>query len=554
MNKTQLGAVTLALPLTIIGCAANPFVTLPDDYGHRVESSRVREVHRLDLTQDQEAMDDDTDTLANETLARTSVLLENDGYSLSIEQARALALENNLDLRVALINPTIAQTSVSEEEAAFEAVLSADLRQTETDQPTSVSTVGSQIENTRFTSGVTIPTRTGGSVNVNFLSARTETNNPFSTLNPAADADVGVSITQPLLRNAGRRSTTHALRVASLNSEIEQTRTKLEVIRQLSSVDRAYWLLYAAQQELDVRQQQYELAMSQLERAQRRVDAGADSEIEVIRAEEGVAQRLEAIINAQENVLTQQRELKRIVNTPDMPMESRTAIRPASDPDPVVYQLEEDTLIAAALANRMELLELELQLAIDTSSIDFQRNQSLMKLDLTGQYNRNGLSDVVGDSISNIHDDNFEDWSLALDAELPIGNQAAESRLDRAVISRLQRIATRASRHQTITQEVLDAIVSLEAGWRRVMAAQQSAILAARTLDAEQRQYDVGRRTSTDVLDAATRLADAQSSEIRAIANYQIAQVDLAVATGTLLGATKVRWDPIDPTSTSDAQ
>ena len=151
-----------------------------------------------------------------------------------------------------------------------------------------------------------------------------------------------------------------------------------------------------------------------------------------------------------------------------------------------------------------------------------------------------------------LHDDNFEDWSLALDAEIPLGNLAANSRLDRAVITRLQRIATRSSRQQTITQEVLDAVVSIEAGWRRVLAARQSAILAARTLSAEQRQYDVGRRTSTDVLDAATRLADAQSSEIRAVTNYQLAQVELAVATGTLLGADKVQWETIDPTANGE--
>ena len=29
--------------------------------------------------------------------------------------------------------------------------------------------------------------------------------------------------------------------------------------------------------------------------------------------------------------------------------------------------------------------------------------------------------------------------------------------------------------------------------------------------------------------------------------DYQIAQVDLAVATGTLLGASKIEWAPIDP-------
>ncbi|HMO26535.1 MAG TPA: TolC family protein, partial [Tepidisphaeraceae bacterium] len=53
-----------------------------------------------------------------------------------------------------------------------------------------------------------------------------------------------------------------------------------------------------------------------------------------------------------------------------------------------------------------------------------------------------------------------------------------------------------------------------------------------------------GLRTSTDVLDAQTRLADARSSEIGALADYQIAQVDLAYATGTLLGAAAIEWSP----------
>ena len=61
------------------------------------------------------------------------------------------------------------------------------------------------------------------------------------------------------------------------------------------------------------------------------------------------------------------------------------------------------------------------------------------------------------------------------------------------------------------------------------------------------RQFDVGKSTSTDVLDASTRLALQQLEEISAIADYQIAQIDLAAATGTLLGATRIRWEPSQP-------
>ncbi|MBT8486322.1 MAG: TolC family protein, partial [Phycisphaerae bacterium] len=120
------------------------------------------------------------------------------------------------------------------------------------------------------------------------------------------------------------------------------------------------------------------------------------------------------------------------------------------------------------------------------------------------------------------------------------------ARVHRAILQRLQRLATRDLREQAIRQEVFDAVDELSQNWQRIIAARQEAILAGRTYEAEQRQFDVGARTSTDVLDAASRLAEAQTREIVALTDYQITQVDIAFATGTLLGYGRVQWDPID--------
>ena len=68
------------------------------------------------------------------------------------------------------------------------------------------------------------------------------------------------------------------------------------------------------------------------------------------------------------------------------------------------------------------------------------------------------------------------------------------------------------------------------------MNARLETMLAARTLQGEERQFDVGLRTSTDVLDAQSRLADAQSREVQALSAYQIALIDIAFATRTLPG------------------
>jgi hypothetical protein len=121
--------------------------------------------------------------------------------------------------------------------------------------------------------------------------------------------------------------------------------------------------------------------------------------------------------------------------------------------------------------------------------------------------------------------------------------------LNQAFYQRIQRLGSSLSRRALIELEVLNAIDQLEANWQRILASRQRAILDGRLFEAEQRQFGLGLRTSTDVLEAQTNFADAQSAEILALTEYQIALVDLAYATGTLLGAAKIDLQPIVPGS-----
>jgi len=548
MNERRVG---IAAALTLLVCAGckNPLMSHPDDFGPRVPIERTRRVEPLRIERFVADPIGDLTEAAQEAAGKEPPdrFAEAQRVAITLEEARAYTLGNNLDLQTALVDPVIASTVVTEEEAAFEAIFTASFRETQTDQPTATTLVGSQIDSRNFGAGIEAPLRTGGTVNVDFNTNRTLTNNQFTFLNPSYESDLAFSISQPLLRGAGRYANTHRIRIASLNRGIDLARTNLEVIRQIAAVDRAYWRAYAAQQALAVRRQQYELAFDQLERARRRVAAGQDPEVEIIRAEEGVAERVEGIIIAENEVRLQQRELKRIMNAPGLDVRSRDIIEPLTPPDPEDYAFDANRLLDEALANRMELLELELQFLIDESTIAFERNQALPLFTVDYTYRLNGLGGGPNEAIGQVREGDFADWSLGLNAEIPIGNDAAQSRVARAILQRLQRLSTRASREQAIVQETLNAIDDIESGWRRVLAARQSTILAGRTFQAEQRQFEVGNRTSTEVLDAATRLADSQLAEIRALIEYEIAKVDLAFATGTLLGKARIAWEPLDP-------
>jgi outer membrane protein TolC len=202
-----------------------------------------------------------------------------------------------------------------------------------------------------------------------------------------------------------------------------------------------------------------------------------------------------------------------------------------------------------AVENRMEMLELELQIAEDMSTIDYMHNQALPLVTMDYTYNVNGLGPTESDSFDLLYDKRFEDHRLGLQLLVPLGNEAAKSRLHQAFYQRRQRLATRENRAAVIELEVLNAVDQLEANWQRILASRQRTILDGRLFEAEKRQFELGLGTSTDVLEAQTNFADAQSAEILALAEYQIALVDLAYATGTLLGSAKVQWEPIVPES-----
>ena len=539
-------AVLLLAAALLPGC--NPILPQPSYEDIEIPQEKLRQIETLELkeaeTQEVEPPD------ANEA---PPAQLE-----LSLEQCRAFALENNLQLKATLINPAIAAERLSEEEAKFEASFyaNANLEKSEVPGGTLIDVGGgifvpaisaSKSETTFGNLGVQVPLQTGGRVTFDLADTRIKDLKGGGLFNPSYRNQASVSISQPLLRNAGRWANMHSIRVARYGWQIADARGKLEVITVLAAIDRVYWRLYAARRELEVRKQQFDLAQAQLDQVRRLVDVGERAEVEIIRAEAGVAQQLESIIVAENNLRDRERELKRVINKAGLDMQTPTVLVPLTEPDPVRYELEGPALVRTAMDSRMELLELELQILQDASNFDYARNQALPLATIGYTYNVSATEESRNASFDLLYSSEFTGHRFNAQMVIPIGNQAAQSRIRQAIYQRRARLASRNDREALIELEVLNAVDQVEANWQRILAARQNSILNGRLYEAERRQFEVGLRTSTEVLDAQTNFANAQSAEITALTEYQIALVDLAYATGTILGAAHIQWDPIVP-------
>lgn len=529
-RKYVLRVIVITLPLVFAGCPARKFDQAPDN-------QLSKKLSTIDTTQLTDHSTTPPITVEEATEQFTQKINEsnepNNTIELTLEQVRTATLANNLDLKVELVNPSISKRSLDEERAKFDPELSGS-----TDFEKTGGT-GSATKTYSTEVGIDKPLPTGGSVQ--FGLPISETNN-----DGLAQAAASVTYIQSLLRGAGTSINTQSIRIAEHQWNIINSRTKLTAIHLLANADIAYWYLYAARKELDVRREQYKLAQDQLINAQKKVAAGSAPKIEIVRAEAGLAGRLDSVINAETSLKNRQRDLLRIMNREDIPLETTIDIIPKTDPNPLGLELDPNILAEQALANRMELIELEQLLTIDEMYIELARNSVLPDLTLSYTYRAVSQDDSTQQALEDFSGHPFNNHSIGLSASIPLGNRAANARLQKAKLEKIQDLNSRDRYRQIIRQEVYEAVSNLHSSWRRILAAEQGVTAAYRDYRVEQSQFQLGVSTSTNVLYSATGLADAQLRRIYAFADYEVAQINLARATGTLLGNGQIQITPVD--------
>ena len=481
---------------------------------------------------------------------------------VSIADIRAKALKNNLVIKVAQLDPLIASTEVREEEAKFDNIifayakysqlnspkLSGDNVEFKSDNPTlsgqqlKLTTLEQEIRSAELEAGIKIPLRSGGAISVS-SPLKNKVNNGRFDSNEYRSA-MRFSISQPLLRNAGRQVNEASIRIAEYSQQAVQLKTRLQAIRIVAIVDKAYWALYQAWGELDVRRQQFEYANQNLAMVNRRVQEGLTAAVEVNRAEIGVADRMDALIVAETNLKLAQRQLRFYMNDISDEVNTASLLVPSTQPNLLKYEFNRNKLLEDALSGRLELLEQELKLAADLTNIDYLENQTLPIFTLDYQYGAlSNTSNRVGNSYQNLLNGDFNDWSVGLKFEMPLTNEASKARLEKAVQQRNQRLATNDLQILTVKKEIYDALDYVDQNWQRILAARQQVLIAGLNYEAELKQFNEGLRTMTEVLETLSRLGEAQIKEVRAISDYQISLVDTAFATGTLIGYSKLDFN-----------
>ncbi len=472
-------------------------------------------------------------------------------FPLSLSEARAAALAGNLDLMVANYDPQIAEEAVLQEIGRFEATFSGTLNRNRNDPPPPapplyISPFGSPPETATdtFQPGVQIPLTSGGVLALRQNRLRSAV--PGSTVLPSVySLAPTLSLQHAILRGAGSRFTTSGIQLAALQRGRLDAVTKLTAIRVLAATEQAYWAAFGAQHQLNILRQQVRLAEEQVSSARKLAAAEVISDVDVLRSEAGLLARQQVVVDAELQLLLRTRELKRVIQMPGLDVESVRSIQIASQPNLVGLSLDRAALARQALQNRLELVDLALQYEQDLVRVQNAENQVLPQLDFVFEGKLLGTAVEADDAATQAWEGEYHDWLAGLSFSLPLaGNRSARAAIRMATLTRAKTMTQQALLKVEIRKQMNDAIDRFEQSWRQILASEQSVAAAIKAYQAEARLFQLGQRTSDLVLIAAGNLADSEMRMIQAVVAFQLSRVDIALATGTMLGYSQIELVP----------
>ena len=414
----------------------------------------------------------------------------------------------------------------------------------------------------------------GTLLNVTNDNSRSTSNNLRSTTNPALSSNFTAQIRQHLLQGFGPKLNTRFIRQAKNTRQITEQGFRNQVISTVSQIENIYWDLVNAYQDVKVKERSLALAQKTLGDNQKQVQIGTLAPLDVVRAQSTVASAQQDLIVSQTNLQLQQLTMKNAL-TRDLPANSPLMQAEVIPTDTVQIPAQEnlppvEDLIQQALQNRPDYVQQRIGLKNSQINLEGSRNGLLPTVDIVGFYGATSLAGVqnpsitcaagqnpattgctppgsitggFGDAFTNLFNSSGPNKGVALNVQIPLGNRAAQATAARSQLEyRQSQLSLKAFENQ-IAIGVRNDAFTVEQNRARVVAAKQARELAAQTLDAEQKKYNLGASTYLAVLSDERDLAQAESNLVAAMTNYAKSRVQLDKDTAQTLERNNIKLD-----------
>jgi outer membrane protein len=434
----------------------------------------------------------------------------------------------------------------------------------------------------------------GTTVTATWDNSRSSSTSAANFFNPSVSSSLNIQFQQQLLNGFGFFVNRRNILIAKNNRKLADYVFEQQAITTVTNTITAYWELVYARENVKVEEQAVTVSNKLYGDNKKQLEIGTMAPLDVTRAESELATDRQNLIIAQTVKLQDEQILKNAISRDPLSTSLiNVEIIPLDHPNPpeAVESASFEDAIKEAFTKRPDLLEQEIN--VKNAAIDARatRQALLPTATLQAQYLSSGLagnSPIVtgtttkagvpvvganglpitvldmnsvpvevfepttssvtngvshggfGNAQSQIFHNQFPDYFVGVNVQIPIRNRQAQATNQRAVLNQRQIEAQMLQLRNAALLDVRNTYIALTQDRAQVQAASKARELQQQTFDAEQKKYQLGASTVYNVILTQRDLITAQGSELRALANLVEAKANFERAVGRTLEVNRV--------------
>jgi len=471
---------------------------------------------------------------------------------VTVTEAILLCLENNRSLVVERLNPSIEQTFEDQERAVFDPAINADAAAgrvkgerlarsgSETEDFTTDTAEGNISLAQYFPTGTTVALEADTLID----DSSVYDDNFYSTR-------LGLTVTQALARGYGTEVNLARLQQARLDTRMSEYELRGFTEFLVAEVERTYWDYALARRQIEIVEESLKVARQQLNETKELITVGRLARAELAAVQAEVAAQEQALIEARANKDSIQLQLLRLLN-PAGPGLWQREIDLIHQPTLPEIKLE-DVELHVEVSMRMRPILNEARLEIQRGDLELvrTRNGLLPLMDLFITLGKSGYANSFGESIRNIDKGSY-DALAGVKFNYPIFNRDAKAIHRRALLSREQSQKALENLSQLVEVDVRTAYIAVNSTKQQIAASSVTRKFDEEKLRTETEKLRVGKSTSFLVAQAQRDLLVSRIAEVRALANYLKALIDLYRQDGSLLERRRISAPGREPVKLSE--
>ena len=179
--------------------------------------------------------------LASSVLCACRLEAKEPAISLGRDEVMRLAVENNLDIKLARIDAEYIYTDVDDAKSVFDAIISAGADYEDNSLKAASSFLGGESHTANYNFGVSKKFGSGTSVGLDFTNKRSSVNSAFVTLNPSHESAIALTVSQPVGKNFFGLADRGDVEAAKLNVEQADLLSLNKIEQALAQAEIEYW-------------------------------------------------------------------------------------------------------------------------------------------------------------------------------------------------------------------------------------------------------------------------------------------------------------------------